>query len=98
MYVVEREREKGYEVWPPAMIFWGLVELGCSFSTGRGEMNVIENSWWIIVVHAGVGMGADNYAPTNPSLQLQLYWATPSMQVPPFAHGEDQHSSQFVWH
>lgn len=38
------------------------------------------------------------YLPTNPSGQLQLYWATPSMHVPPFAQGFEKHSSQFVWH
>lgn len=38
------------------------------------------------------------YLPENPSGQLQLYWATPSMQMPPLTHGDDQHSSQLVWH
>lgn len=38
------------------------------------------------------------YSPTYPSGHVQLYSAIPSMQVPPFLHGDDQHSSQLVWH
>lgn len=43
------------------------------------------------------GNGQWSHSPTKPSGQVQLKAATPSTQLPPLRHGEDQHSSQLVW-